>query len=239
MTISTTDLAGKIEHTLLRSDATPEQIDALCDEAVQHNLLAVCVNPVYVAQAVRRLARACVAGSDSTLPFVVSVAGFPLGASTAQTKADEARRAMDDGAVEIDMVARVGALVVGDGRLVRADIEAVASVVHTTSPRGKLKVILETRALHDEAIILGCRCCIDAGGDFVKTSTGFHPAGGATIEHVRLLHHHAAALRVKAAGGIRDARTALAMIEAGAMRIGTSAGATIMASYTSGREAHE
>jgi len=144
------------------------------------------------------------------------------------TKADEARRAIDDGATEIDMVVALGPLSAGDRTYVRSDIVAVARVVHQATGNRLLKVILETAALTMDQLILGCRCCAEAEADFVKTSTGFHPRGGATVEHVRQLHRHASPLRVKAAGGIRTAEAAKAMLEAGAVRIGTSAGVAIL-----------
>lgn len=233
MVLTVGDVAARIEHTLLRPEATPDQIDALCDEAIEYGFAGVCVNPIHVHRAVDRLTRseaipgARSSGSGSRIR-VISVAGFPLGANLTATKADEAQRAIDDGADEIDMVAALGALMAGNCQFVRADIEAVAHVVHARTGGGILKVILETAALSDERIILGCRCCAEGEADFVKTSTGFHPAGGASVEHVRLLHRHAAPIRVKAAGGIRTAEATLAMIDAGASRIGTSSGVAIM-----------
>jgi deoxyribose-phosphate aldolase len=226
--VSTEQLAGRIEHTLLKPEATAEQIDRLCDEAIHHGFRAVCVNPIWVRRCHNRIA-ATLAGLTSRRPTVVSVAGFPLGASLSETKADEARRALDDGATEIDMVANIGALVAGDGNSVRDDIAILARSVH--SLRGLLKVILETRVLDKSRIILGCRWCAEGEADFVKTSTGLHPSGGATAEHVRLLFRHASPMGVKAAGGIRTLETALAMIEAGAARIGTSAGPSIMEQF--------
>ena len=223
MNVTPADLAQKIEHTLLNPEATPVQIDALCDEAAANGFLAVCVNPVYVRQAARRLEQAV---ANRRL-CVVSAAGFPLGANLSQTKADEAARALDDGASEIDMVMALGAFLAGNLVAVRRDIEAVAEVVHRTKG-GVLKLILETAALTTEQIILGCRCAAEGEADFVKTSTGFHPAGGATVEHVRLLHRYASPMPVKAAGGIRTALAAQAMIQAGAARIGTSHGVAIM-----------
>lgn len=227
-------LARCIEHTLLLPEATAEQIDALCDEAIGHGFIAVCVNPVHVRRAADRLAAHRPEPGGVPRPFVVCVAGFPLGASVTATKAEEARRAMDDGAAEIDMVAALGALVAGDRAAVRRDIEALAAVVHRADPPGRLKVILETAALTREQIILGCRCAAEGEADFVKTSTGVHRAGGATVEHVALLHRHAAPIRVKAAGGIRSAAAALGMIEAGAARIGTSSGVAILAEFGDG-----
>jgi deoxyribose-phosphate aldolase len=227
MTLDLKKLAGAIEHTILRPEATPADAERLCDEAVEHGFIGVCVNPVYVRLAADHIAAA------PRRPLVIAAVGFPLGASRSDTKADEARRAMDDGAVEIDMVARIGELVSGHAKAVRRDIEAVAAVVHRAAPPGVLKVILETGVLDLDQLILGCRCCAEGEADFVKTSTGFHPRGGATVEHVRLLHRHAAPLRVKAAGGIRTAAAAWSMLQAGAVRIGTSSGLAIMAEAAS------
>lgn len=218
------ELARYIDHTLLKAEATGEQVDRLCDEAVEHGFFAVCVNPCWVARAAARLERA----GGGQRPVVASVAGFPLGASRSDVKADEARRAMEDGALEVDMVVALGALIAGDGRAVRQDIEAVARAVHGAARPGVLKVILETAALSDEQIILGCRCVAEGEADFVKTSTGFHPAGGARVEHVRLLHRHASPIKVKASGGIGTAAAARAMIEAGAARLGTSRSVAIV-----------
>jgi deoxyribose-phosphate aldolase len=145
-----------------------------------------------------------------------------------ETKADEARRAMDDGAAEIDMVIHIGALIAGQHACVRREIETLARVAHGQGRNGILKVILECGALSEAQMIAGCRCCAEGEADFVKTSTGFHPSGGATVEQVRLLHRHAAPIRVKAAGGIRTASAAAAMLEAGASRIGTSASVAII-----------
>jgi deoxyribose-phosphate aldolase len=237
MTITAAETARRIDHTLLRPEATPEQIDLLCDQAVEYGFGAVCVNPVFVGRAVEQLASSRAAQSASTSaqadrgdtwPRVVSVAGFPLGASTTATKAEEARRALDEGATEIDMVAQLGALIAGSRESVGNDIEAVARTVHRARSDGILKVILETAALTRDQIALGCRCCVEGGADLVKTSTGFHPAGGASVAHVRLLVRHASPLGVKAAGGIRTANDARVMLEAGATRLGTSAGVAII-----------
>jgi deoxyribose-phosphate aldolase len=214
------ELAQKIDHTILKPEATPEQIDRLCDEAREHGFISVCVNPIWVARCRQRLA-----GSPVR---VCSVVGFPLGASRTDVKVEETRRAIDDGAVEIDMVVRIGDLVAGNSGLVRDDIAAVADAVHAASPDHLLKVILETAALSERQIIAGCRCVAEAQADFVKTSTGFHPAGGATVESVRLLHRHTAPIKVKAAGGIRDLATAKAMVEAGASRLGCSASVKLL-----------
>lgn len=213
-------LAAMIDHTLLKPEATAADVDRLCDEALRHQLAAVCVNPVWVAQCARRLA--------SPTVRVASVAGFPLGASRSEVKVAEARHAIEDGAVEVDMVIHIGDLIDGNASSVRDDIAAVAEAIHSGSRQNVLKVILETAALSEEQIIAGCRCAAEAGADFVKTSTGFHPAGGATVEAVRLLRAHAGSMKVKAAGGIRTLDAALALIAAGADRLGCSASVEIM-----------
>lgn len=214
------DIASAIEHTLLKPEATTSQIDQLCDEAMEHGFRAVCVNPIYVSQAAQRL-------KSSSTTGVVSVVGFPLGATYSETKAEEARRALGDGATEIDMVVALGALIDGKRDHVRRDIENLARVVHDPYS-AILKVILETATLTDEQIMLGCRLCAEGEADYVKTSTGLHPSGGATIEHVRLLHRYATPLKVKAAGGIRTAAVAIDMLKAGAATLGTSSGVSIL-----------
>ena len=213
-------LARMIDHTLLKPEALPSQVDQLCDEALQWEFAAVCVNPLYVARCAKRLVSSPVA--------VATVCGFPLGATTTPDKRDEARRAVESGAAEIDMVVRVGELIAGERQAVRDDIAAVVDAVRRARPAALIKVILETAALNDDQIIAGCRCCAEAQADYVKTSTGFHPAGGATVQAVRLLHRHASPLKVKAAGGIRDLATARAMIDAGAARLGMSASVAVM-----------
>lgn len=228
MTIAVEELAKRIDHSLLTPEATSSQIDALCDEAMTHRFGAICVNPLYVKRVNKRLDNLTHNRTGACRPAIVSVAGFPLGTSTTATKADEARRAIEDGATEIDMVVHIGALRDGDRAAVRRDIEALAQVVHQRVDGGVLKVILECSALTPEQIILGCRCCAEGEADFVKTSTGMHPSGGATLEIVQLLYRHASPLLVKAAGGIRTAKAALDMIAAGAARIGSSSGVAMI-----------
>ncbi len=213
-------IAATIDHTLLAAHATTAEIDKLCDEARVFQFCAVCINPVHVERARRRL--------EGSKVKVATVVGFPLGASRADVKADETRRAIDDGADEIDMVVALGHLIGGDALYVRKDIEAVARATHGGGRGRILKVILETGALTPERIILGCRCAAEGEADFVKTSTGFHPSGGATLEAVRLLHRHASPLKVKASGGIRDLAALQTMLDAGASRIGTSSGVKIL-----------
>jgi deoxyribose-phosphate aldolase len=210
-------LARYVEHTLLRADATPADVERHCLEAVEHGLFAVCVSPVYVASARRWVGDA--AG-------VVAVAGFPLGTSTSATKADEARRAVADGAKEVDMVMAIGLARSADWAAVRADVLAVRQAV----PDAVLKVILETGYFDEAAIRRAAEAAVEAGADFLKTSTGFGPRG-ATVEDVHILLGVAAGrAQVKASGGIRTAAQARAMIEAGATRIGTSNGGEIAAS---------
>ncbi len=209
------ELARLIDHTLLKPEATQEQIERLCEECLQCRFAAACVNPYWVRLCASRLA-------DSPT-VVASVVGFPLGASSSDAKAYEATGAIEDGAREIDMVVNLGALIGGQTDAVVRDIETVVESARRVDPDAVIKVILETRALTEQQIILGCQSAARAGADFVKTSTGFHPAGGATVAHVALLRRHARGLKIKAAGGIRDLPTALAMLEAGADRLGLSA----------------
>ncbi len=217
------EFVSMIDHTLLKPEATPDQVDRLCDEAIEFGFRTVFVNPMFVGRAAKRLRNA-----DTV---VGSVAGFPLGASRRETVVDEARRAIDAGAHEVDMVAWVGGLVSADKSAVVDTIQEVACAAHGSGSGRILKVILEAGVLTDEQIIFGCRCAAEGEADFVKTSTGFHPAGGAHAEHVELMHRHAAPLKVKASGGIRSLATAMAMIEAGASRLGTSAGLAILGEF--------
>ncbi len=212
-------VARLIDHTLLRAEATADDIVRLCDEAAGAGFYSVCVNPVYVAHAARRLREAPV--------VVCSVVGFPLGAHRSEVKALEARRAIDDGAGEIDMVIHVGALRAGRADAVREDIAAVVEACRRGAAR--CKVILESSLLDEGLIVAGCGAAIEAGADFVKTSTGFGP-GGATVEDVALMARavSAAGLGVKAAGGIRTYAQLREMVAAGATRVGTSAGLRIL-----------
>jgi deoxyribose-phosphate aldolase len=212
-------IAGLIDHTLLKPEATPADIDRLCDEAATARFFSVCVNPVYARQAAARLGQAPV--------VVCAVVGFPLGAQLSEVKVLEARRAIDDGAGEIDMVIHVGALRAGLTGAVRDDISAVVEVCRRGGAR--LKAILENALLDGELIVAGCRAAMEAGADFVKTSTGFGP-GGARVEDVALMARtvRPAGLGVKAAGGIRTYAALEQMVAAGATRIGTSSGLRIL-----------
>ncbi len=225
--ISPSQLAACIDHTLLKPEATAWQIDQLCDQAVNLGCWAVCVNLFWLPRVAQRLA--C---SNSPVKVDVPVA-YPTGAIPTALKVAQVRWALDHGADEIDMVANIGALCDGQDQLVQDEIAALAEAVHTASADKLLKVILETAALTTEQKILGCRLAANAGADFVKTSTGTHPAGGATVDDVALLAKHSAGMKVKAAGGIRDAETALAMIAAGAHRLGTSATPAIITQLVS------
>jgi len=211
-----TPMASMIDHTLLKAEATRAQIEQLCAEAKKFRFATVCVQPFRVATCAELLK-----GSNVK---VCTVIGFPLGANRAEVKALETVRACADGAGEIDMVMNIGALKDGNLAAVENDI---ASVVKAAQGR-TVKVILETALLTDDEIKSACAVCMIAGADFVKTSTGFGP-GGATVHHVKLMKEVVGdQLGVKASGGIRDRETMIAMIEAGASRIGTSNGVALM-----------
>ena len=210
------ELARLIDHTLLSPSATASAVDRLCAEARSRSLFSVCVNPCRVARAKRALH-----GSEVA---VCTVVGFPLGANTTATKRDEAARAIADGADELDMVLNVGWLLDGDDEAVRADVAAVVAVAE-----GKIvKVILEVALLDLDQVRRVSELVVEAGASFVKTSTGFGP-GGATIEAVAAMRAAVGpGIGVKASGGIRDAATARAMLEAGASRLGASASLAIL-----------
>ncbi len=215
--VNRSDVASLIDHTLLAPEAISADLDRLCDEAVALGVAAVCVHPRHVAHVSARL--------DGRVP-VASVVGFPSGAHRKDVKAAEARVAYEDGATEIDMVLSIGAVLDGRWAAVSGDVHAVRGVLHDSVV---LKVIVESAILPDDALVRACEIAVKAGADFVKTSTGFHPSGGATIEAVRLMREAVGAdIGVKASGGIRDAATALAMIDAGASRIGASSSAVIL-----------
>ena len=209
-------LAATIDHTLLRPEATRDDVRRLCEEAVRLGFAAVCVNPCRVAEARRWTDRSEVA--------VATVCGFPLGASRSAVKAAEAARGADEGATEVDMVIAVGAVKDGDWAAVVADIAAVVAAAGEAA----VKVILECGLLDDAEKRTAAVAAVDGGAAFVKTSTGFL-AGGATVEDVALLKRAVAGrARVKASGGIRTLGRARAMLAAGADRLGTSSGVAIM-----------
>jgi deoxyribose-phosphate aldolase len=212
------DVAGMIDHTLLKPDATRAEIETLCREAVEFGFASVCVNPTWVATCARLV--------RGTRVVVCSVVGFPLGANTADTKQYETRRAIFDGAREIDMVINVGALKSGDVYLVEQDIRAVTSACREAAVISK--VIIETALLTDEEKVTACTLAKAAAADFVKTSTGFGP-GGATAADVALMRKVVGEdMGIKASGGVRTLEGVKAMVAAGATRIGASAGVRIV-----------
>jgi deoxyribose-phosphate aldolase len=213
------ELAQYLDHTQLKPQAQPDQIRTLCAEARDHAMASVCVNPVYVPLAAELLA--------DTDVDVCTVIGFPLGATSTASKVCEAELALAEGATELDMVMAIGLLKAGETEAVRGDIAAVAAIAHAHD--AMLKVIIETALLTDAEKARACTLAQEADADFVKTSTGF-AASGARVEDVALMRETVGAeMGVKAAGGIHSYEDALAMIEAGATRIGASRSLTILA----------
>lgn len=212
------DIASMIDHTLLKPDATADQIAQLCYEARKYNFASVCVNPTHV--------KLCAELLQGTQAKVCTVIGFPLGASSPEVKAFEAQTALKDGATEIDMVINIGALKAGDLTLVARDINEVVKVGHGGG--AIVKVIIETALLNDEEKVTACLLSKEAGADFVKTSTGFS-GGGATVEDISLMRKVVGPeMGVKASGGVRDFEDAQNMVQAGATRLGASAGVKIV-----------
>lgn len=211
------ELAAVIDHTLLKPDATIAQIAKICQEAREYYFKSVCINPYWVPYAAKLL-------NDSSVK-VCTVIGFPLGATTTAAKARDAAEAVAAGAAEVDMVQNIGALKSGDYQTVLEDIRAV---VRAVQGKAIVKVILETGLLNDSEKIKSCQLAVESGADFVKTSTGFG-AGGATVADIALMRRTVGPdFGVKASGGVRDYETAMAMIQAGANRIGTSSGVAIV-----------
>lgn len=211
-------LASCIDHTLLKADATPAAITHLCEEARQYGFYSVCVNPFYTALANKLLI--------GTTVRVCTVIGFPLGATFTEVKVNEAREALRNGAIELDMVINIGALLGGDTAAVQYDIESVVNSAHKGN--ALVKVIIETALLDEDQKITACDLVTNAGADFIKTSTGF-ARSGATVEDVELLRRYVGPnVRIKASGGIRDIDTALDLLDAGADRIGTSSGVALL-----------
>ena len=209
------ELAHLIDHTLLKTDATPADVAALAAEARELGTYSICVSPSMLP-----------VDADLGDVRLATVCGFPSGKHTASTKANEARESVANGADEVDMVIDIGLLKAGRPAAVRDEIAAVKAEV--PSPK-VLKVIIESAALTDDEIVAACRAAEDAGADFVKTSTGFHPSGGATVHAVELMVATVGGrLGVKASGGIRDHASAIAMVKAGATRLGVSASRAIL-----------
>lgn len=216
------NIAKMIDHTLLKADATKEQIVTLCEEAKQYTFASVCVNPTWVKVASELL--------DGTEVKVCTVIGFPLGATTSATKAFETEDAIKNGATEVDMVINIGALKDKNYDLVKEDIKAV---VNAAKGKALSKVIIETSLLTNEEKEIACKLAVEAGADFVKTSTGFS-TGGATVEDIALMRKTVGpSVGVKASGGVRSSEDTAKMIEAGATRIGASSGVAIVNGLTS------
>lgn len=224
-TASARDWASLIDHTLLKPEATDEDIKKLCEEAARYRFASVCVNPTWV--------RAAVCNLQGTGVPVCTVIGFPLGATLSDVKAYEARRAIFDGAREVDMVINVGALRSGDDCLVEHDIRLVVEAAHEYD--AICKVIIETALLNDDEKVRACRAAKQAGADFVKTSTGFSK-GGATVADIALMRRTVGSdLGVKASGGVKGLDDARKLVEAGATRIGASVGVKIAQEAAGGR----
>lgn len=213
-------IAAAIDHTLLKPTATWADYQRLCAEAREYHFAAVCVPPVFV--------RDCAQELDGSGVRVATVVGFPLGYQTSASKALEARQAVLDGATEIDMVQNVAWAKDGRWDDVRADIAAVVKSTKDANPSALVKVIIETCYLTDDEKVRSCQAAVEAGADFVKTSTGFG-SGGATVEDVRLMRRTVGQhIGVKASGGVRSPEQAVAMLEAGATRLGTSSGVSLV-----------
>ncbi|MCZ0704380.1 deoxyribose-phosphate aldolase [Natronobacillus azotifigens] len=211
------ELGNKIDHTVLKADTTKEQVIKVCEEAKTYGFYSVCINPAWVKEAAKQLA-----GSEVD---VCTVIGFPLGASTSAVKAFETKDAIENGATEVDMVINIGALKDGNDDLVKSDI---AAVVEAAKGKALVKVIIETSLLTEEEKVRACELAVTAGTDYVKTSTGFS-TGGATVEDIALMRKTVGPeIGVKASGGVRDQATAQAVVDAGATRIGASAGIAIV-----------
>lgn len=225
---SPTDIAGTIDHTLLKAEATWPAVQKVVNEAIEHRFASVCINPVYVTGVSNAL-------QDSDVK-TCTVVGFPLGANDVTVKSSEAVIALKQGADEIDFVAALPFLLDCDEAAATDEFRRIADAARDTHGGVVIKVIIESAALmaSDDAalaerrIATACKAATAAGLDFVKTSTGFHSAGGATVEAVRWMAKHAPALKVKASGGIRNHDDAVKMIEAGAHRLGCSAGVAIV-----------
>ncbi|WP_430483262.1 deoxyribose-phosphate aldolase [Rossellomorea marisflavi] len=210
-------IANMIDHTLLKPEATKEQVEILCQEAKEYTFASVCVNPTWVSYAHELL--------EGTQVKVCTVIGFPLGASTPEVKAFETKDAIANGATEVDMVINIGALKSGDDALVKRDMEAV---VAASKGKALSKVIIETCLLTDEEKVKACKLAVEVGADYVKTSTGFS-TGGATVADITLMRETVGPdIGVKASGGVRSLEDAQNMIEAGATRLGASSGVKIM-----------
>jgi deoxyribose-phosphate aldolase len=232
------DIARTIDHTILKPEATEADVRKIVQEAITHRFASVCVNGRWVGLVSDMLREAGVNDPQKTDRPVLAcaVVGFPLGANRSTIKAIEASSCGKDGAQEIDMVISLPALITGDFDDARNDVYEVVRAARAVSSKTVVKVILETAALNEEQTALGCRAAVEGGADFVKTSTGFHPKGGATVQAVGWLKKYGggAGLKVKASGGIRDYASARQMLEAGADRLGCSSGVAIVSGASAG-----
>ncbi len=225
--MSRLQLARCVDHTVLKPEAGEREIRAVTAEALQYGFAAVCVNSRWI-KLVRSLLDAAVKNGPDHPVAACGVVGFPFGAADTAVKAFEAQTCVNSGADEIDMVIWLPALLSGNLDVARKDVQEVVKAAKGISSKAIVKVILETAVLNESQIAMGCQAAGEGGADFVKTSTGFHPAGGASVQAVRWLKQYSGSLRVKASGGIRDLATAQAMLAAGADRLGCSAGVAII-----------
>jgi deoxyribose-phosphate aldolase len=223
----TQQLASRIDHTLLKPEATLEEVNKIVAEALQYRFASVCVAPVWVSTVARQLSGSCV--------LSCAVAGFPHGTGKSTVKAIEAASSVKDGAAEIDVVGHLPALARHDFDAIKAELTEVVRACRAVRSDVVIKVIVESAYLlslgaeaGEQAIATACRAVRESGCDFIKTSTGFHPAGGASIQAVQLMKKYADGIQVKASGGIRDLPTALAMLDAGADRLGLSSSVKIV-----------
>jgi deoxyribose-phosphate aldolase len=221
-------LAGVIDHTLLDATATKEKIEQLCQEAKNYGFHTVCVNGRWIPLVAEQL--------HNTKVKVGGVVSLPLGAETTKIKVAQAKEAIFAGADEIDMVADLAAIIAGDTKYLQAQLNAVLKVCRSMRPAVVLKVIIESAALNNDQKIFACQVAEKCGVDFIKTSTGLHPAGGATVEDVKLMKETAPNCKIKAAGGIRTAKQVLEMLAAGAERIGTSSSVKIINELRAGQK---
>lgn len=227
-----TDIASRIDHTILKAEAMPADVHRVVAEAIEHRFASVCINGNFVAV----VAKSLNAETDGKVK-TCAVVGFPLGANKATIKAIEATSAVKDGAMEIDFVAHLPYLLRGDIAAAKTEYLEIVKAARAVNPKVIVKVIVESAALMKDVdaataesrIAAACQAVRESGCDFIKTSTGFHPAGGATVEAVTLMKKHSGGLYVKASGGIRTADDAKRMLDAGADRLGCSSGVAIVA----------
>lgn len=221
------ELASRIDHTLLNATATKERIEQLCEEAKSYGFHTVCVNGRWLSLIADRL--------HNTKVKAGGVVSLPLGADTTKIKVAQAKEAVFAGADEIDMVADLAAIIAGDTKYLKTQLQAVLKVCRSMRPAVIFKLIIESAALNHDQKIFVCEVAQMCGVDFIKTSTGMNPAGGATIEDIKLMKETASKCRIKAAGGIKTAKQAIEMLEAGAERIGTSSGVQIINELRAGQ----